>query len=113
MATSASTAKATANGHSEVRGETIEDQVGQLRDDIQALAQTIGAMASGQVDLMQAKAGETKREAEAASEQALDAIRAHYKNAEATVSDQVRDKPLQALGIAAGIGFLFALLAKR
>ncbi|MCB1477907.1 MAG: DNA gyrase subunit B [Tepidamorphaceae bacterium] len=113
MATSASTAKATSNGRSKVNGETIEEQVGQLRDDIQALARTIGTMATGQVDRMQAKAGETKREAEVASEQALEAIRTHYKDAEATVSSQVREKPLQALGIAAGIGFLFALLAKR
>ena len=113
MATSATTAKSTTNGRTKVDSETIEDQVNQLRDDIQALARTISTMASGQVERMQAKAGEAKHDAEAASEQALDAIRTHYKDAEASVSTQVREKPLQALGIAAGIGFLFALLAKR
>lgn len=66
------------------------------------------------------KTGEYKERANKAgkdladsSQQALDALSEELTRLENTLASRVRAKPLQSLGIAAGIGVLVALLARR
>jgi ElaB/YqjD/DUF883 family membrane-anchored ribosome-binding protein len=40
-------------------------------------------------------------------------LRTSAKDIEAQIMDSVREKPVTSLAIAAGVGFLFALLARR
>jgi ElaB/YqjD/DUF883 family membrane-anchored ribosome-binding protein len=46
-------------------------------------------------------------------EAALDTVRASAKDIEQQVLTSVREKPVTALAVAAGIGFLLALMTRR
>ena len=49
----------------------------------------------------------------AQGEAAFDSLRSNAKDIEAQMMASVREKPVTSLAIAAGVGFLFALLARR
>ncbi|MGY3327209.1 ElaB/YqjD/DUF883 family membrane-anchored ribosome-binding protein [Mesorhizobium sp. USDA 4775] len=49
----------------------------------------------------------------AQGEAAFDSLRGSAKDIEAQLLANVREKPVTSLAIAAGVGFLFALLARR
>jgi ElaB/YqjD/DUF883 family membrane-anchored ribosome-binding protein len=52
-------------------------------------------------------------DAVSASLRALDSARTEALSLEEGFEQRVRDNPLKAIGIAAGIGFLFALMTRR
>jgi ElaB/YqjD/DUF883 family membrane-anchored ribosome-binding protein len=58
-------------------------------------------------------ASDLKHEVNAVSGDALDSFMDQLSKLERDVANRVRDKPLQALAIAGGIGFLLALLSRR
>jgi ElaB/YqjD/DUF883 family membrane-anchored ribosome-binding protein len=68
--------------------DDITDQIDAIRADLQNLTSTVGALAMRRA---QDKTLETAAEAE----------------------DAIRRNPLQSVGIAAGLGFLFAALSRR
>ena len=43
----------------------------------------------------------------------MEGLRSNAKDIEAQIVASVREKPVTSLAIAAGVGFLFALLARR
>ncbi|RUZ32270.1 DUF883 family protein, partial [Mesorhizobium sp. M7A.F.Ca.CA.001.04.1.1] len=49
----------------------------------------------------------------AQGEAAFDSLRSNAKDIEAQMMASVREKPVTSLAIAAGVGFLFALIARR
>lgn len=73
-----------------------------LRRDIAALTQTVAAFGTGKIR----QAGET-------SQQYMDTARERFMNAEEDIEAYVRAKPLQSLAMAAGIGYVLALLSRR
>ncbi|MBD1549555.1 DUF883 family protein [Roseibium aggregatum] len=88
--------------------ETIEQDIERLRGDIAALAQSItryGAGKTGEVKMRASKAG---RDLAKTSQETLDSMSEELAGLEEAVSTRVRERPLQALGIAAGVGFLIA-----
>lgn len=102
----------------------IEAQLAQLTAELGALSRSVAnfgadtaAAAGDQAGQMKQQIAERARamgEALAArSEAAGTAARERFLSAEGRVEDQVRAHPLAALGIAAGLGFVAALLAKR
>ena len=91
----------------------IEAQIDELKGDITKLARAIG-------DFGAAKAGDAKSQASAQADNALVASREVLANArgeldrlERLLRDEIRRKPVQTIGIAAGIGFLAAMLMRR
>lgn len=58
-------------------------------------------------------ASELKDDVKAVSSDVLDQFLEQLATLEKDVASKVRSKPLQALAIAGGIGFLFALLSRR
>jgi ElaB/YqjD/DUF883 family membrane-anchored ribosome-binding protein len=75
-------------------GGDLDDVTGQIdaiRADLQNLTSTVGTLAKGQMRRAQDKTLETAAQAE----------------------DAIRRNPLQSIGIAAGLGFLFAVLSRR
>lgn len=89
---------------------TIEEDIERLRSDIAALAQSItryGAGKTGEVKMRASKAG---RDLAKTSQETLDGLSDELAGLEEAVSTRVRDKPLQSLGIAAGVGFLIAAI---
>ncbi|KQZ49944.1 hypothetical protein ASD54_13615 [Rhizobium sp. Root149] len=91
----------------------IEKQLQQLREDLAALARSVAAAGSNKADDLKYKARRASNEAMDASAQALDSARAQFQSIEKDIERQIRTKPLQSVAIAAGIGFLFALLSRR
>jgi ElaB/YqjD/DUF883 family membrane-anchored ribosome-binding protein len=71
--------------------DDLANQVDAIRADLQSLSSTVTRIAKGQVNRAQDKAMETAHEAEEA----------------------IRRNPLQAIAIAAGLGFLFGVFTRR
>ena len=71
--------------------DNLANQIDAIRADLQNLTSTVGRIAKGQVNRAQDKAMETTNEAEEA----------------------IRRNPLQAVAIAAGLGFLFGVFTRR
>jgi ElaB/YqjD/DUF883 family membrane-anchored ribosome-binding protein len=71
--------------------DELANQIDAIRADVQNLTSTVGRIAKGQVNRAQDKAMETAYEAEEA----------------------IRRNPLQAIAIAAGLGFLFGVFTRR
>jgi ElaB/YqjD/DUF883 family membrane-anchored ribosome-binding protein len=76
------------------RSKETEDLIAQIdaiRADMQNLSSTVSSIASKQMNRAQNKAMETKHDAEEA----------------------IKNNPLQAVAIAAGLGFLFGVFTRR
>ena len=93
--------------------EDIEKQLEKLSADVASLTSTLASYGNG-------KAGEVtdnaKRLAESLTERSAVAVseaKGRLVSAEGDLEDQIRRYPLAALGIAAGAGFLAALLSRR
>ena len=71
--------------------DELANQIDAIRADLQNLTSTVGRIAKGQVNRAQDKAMETANEAEEATKR----------------------NPLQAVAIAAGLGFLFGVFTRR
>ncbi|MFD1746816.1 YqjD family protein [Rhizobium helianthi] len=91
----------------------IERQLQQLREDIAALARSVAAAGTNKADTLKHKARRASHEAMDASAQALDSAKLQFQSMEKDLERQIRTKPLQSVAIAAGIGFLFAMLSRR
>jgi ElaB/YqjD/DUF883 family membrane-anchored ribosome-binding protein len=91
----------------------IELQLQQLREDIAALARTVAAAGSNKAEDLKTKARRASNDAMDASAQMMDAAKAQAMSMERDLERQIRTKPLQSVAIAAGVGFLFALLSRR
>lgn len=71
--------------------DDLANQIEAIRADLQNLTSTVSRIAGKQIDRAQGKAIETAQEAEEA----------------------IRRNPLQAVAIAAGLGFLFGIFTRR
>jgi ElaB/YqjD/DUF883 family membrane-anchored ribosome-binding protein len=71
--------------------EALANQIDAIRADMQNLTSTVSRIANAQVNRAQGKAMETAQEA----------------------GDAIKRNPLQAVAIAAGLGFLFGVFARR
>ncbi|WP_417766635.1 DUF883 family protein [Stappia sp.] len=115
----ASTAAATrnttsgSNARSEEHAATIEENIERLRGDISALAESITRYGADKSNEYKNRANKTGKDIAHASQQTLDSLTEELNKLERSLTSQVREKPLQSLGIAAGIGVLVALLVRR
>lgn len=114
----ASTAAATrtttdANARSKENAETIEQNIERLRGDISALAESITRYGADKSEEYKNRASKTGKDIAHASQQTLDSLTEELNKLERSLTSHVREKPLQSLGIAAGIGVLVALLVRR
>jgi ElaB/YqjD/DUF883 family membrane-anchored ribosome-binding protein len=71
--------------------EALANQIDAIRADMQNLTSTVSRIANAQVNRAQGKAMETAQEA----------------------GDAIKRNPLQAVAIAAGLGFLFGVFTRR
>ena len=101
-------------GKADNEGKTdYEAEIRQLKSDIAKL--TKQAAITGERGLGTAKraAADGVEQLRAQGEAALGSLRGSAQDIEAQVVASVREKPVTSLAIAAGVGFLFALLARR
>lgn len=98
---------------SAVYAQEIELQLAQLREDIAVLARTVAAAGSQKAENVGRRVKRATDEATDASLNMVEAAREQALSLEKDLERQIRSNPLQSVAIAAGAGFLFALLARR
>lgn len=91
----------------------IETQLKQLRDDLGSLASAVAAAGAEKTDSYKARAGEMASHVKDASSAALHEVGNELASLQRKVKGGVRERPLQAVGLALVAGFALALLARR
>lgn len=96
-----------------VSASEIEENIERIRNDIATLAGSLKTYGAGKTDEYKARAASAGEDLTRKSQEALDDLTAELQSYERALGSHVRRHPLQALGIAAGIGFLVATLVRR
>ena len=91
----------------------LEADIKQLKADLEKLAKQMATTSEHGYGTARRAAAMGAEQLRAQGEAKLDELRANAKDIEAQVMAHVREKPVTSLAIAAGVGFLFALLARR
>ncbi|CAG1013551.1 MAG: DUF883 family protein [Rhizobiaceae bacterium] len=91
----------------------LEADIAQLKEDIEKLAEQLRITGRHSYGAARRMATEGKERAWSEGEAAIENLRSTAGDLERQVVDTVRQKPMTALAIAAGIGFLVALLSRR
>ena len=107
---------ATATGKTANDGRTssdLEADIRQLKADIDKLTRQLAKTGEHGYGTARRAASEGVEQLRAQGEAAFDNLRGNARDIEAQITASVREKPVTSLAIAAGVGFLFALLARR
>jgi ElaB/YqjD/DUF883 family membrane-anchored ribosome-binding protein len=91
----------------------LEADIQQLKEDLEKLAQQFATTRDHGYGAAKRAATEGAEQLRAQGEAAFENLRANARDMEAQLMASVREKPATSLAIAAGVGFLFALLARR
>lgn len=113
MATATATRNKITGNAPEVHSSDVEAQFTQIREDIANLTKTITAYGASKAGKYAGQAEKAGLNLADASHNALENVREEVKSVEKGFEAQVRNNPLQAVGIAAGIGFLLAFMTRH
>jgi ElaB/YqjD/DUF883 family membrane-anchored ribosome-binding protein len=91
----------------------LEADIRQLKADIDRLTKQLAKTGEHGYGTARRAATEGVEQLRAQGEAAFDSLRGNARDVEAQMVASVREKPVTSLAIAAGVGFLFALLARR
>ncbi|BCG85498.1 MULTISPECIES: DUF883 family protein [unclassified Mesorhizobium] len=91
----------------------LEADIKQLKADIDKLTKQLAKTGEHGYGTARRAAAEGVEQLRAQGEAAFDSLRGNARDIEAQMVASVREKPVTSLAIAAGVGFLFALLARR
>ncbi|MET0169449.1 MAG: hypothetical protein ABW191_03615 [Aliihoeflea sp.] len=111
MASPSTTAKVRASD-AKTKAE-LEAEVERLRSDVTTLKDQLSAAGQNSYDSAKRVASSGIENLKVRSEAAIEDIREQAHDYEAQLTDAVREKPISALAIAAGVGFVLALLTRR
>lgn len=92
---------------------SIEEDVALLRADLAKLAEQFAKTGQHSYAAARRAAKDGADQLRSQSEAAFGDFKAGAENIEAQLADAVREKPVTSLAIAAGVGFLFAMLSRR
>ncbi len=93
--------------------QSLEADVAELRSEIASLTKQIAALGEKSVNTARRAATEGVETLREKGEAKIAELRGNAGDFETRLEETVREKPMTALAIAAGAGFLFALLARR
>lgn len=91
----------------------MESQIQVLKEEIAKLTAQLQSSGERSMDAVKAMAQEGVTQARARGEAAIQGLRSEAGDIEGEIVARVREKPVTSLAIAAGVGFLFALLTRR
>lgn len=111
MASPSTTAKVHVN-EAQTRAE-LEAEVARLKGDVTKLKEQVRETGQRSYRSAQRVASSGLESVKARSEAAIEDIRGQAKDYEAQLEEAVREKPISSLAIAAGVGFVLALLTRR
>jgi ElaB/YqjD/DUF883 family membrane-anchored ribosome-binding protein len=101
------------NGEQAQGAADLEADIKQLKAELEKLAKEIKATGEHGYGTAKRAAALGAEQLRAQGEAKLDELRANARDIEEQVLAHVREKPITSLAIAAGVGFLFALIARR
>lgn len=101
------------NGSNHAQMVDIEEQLAKLSEDMKALTGIVADFSSGKVSEAKAQAADISDNVKSRSISTFNKASKRVSAAESDFEDQIRDNPLAAVGIAAGVGFLLAMVTKR
>ncbi|KAA3447182.1 hypothetical protein C7I87_28465 [Mesorhizobium sp. SARCC-RB16n] len=93
--------------------QDLEADIRQLKADIDKLTRQLAKTGEHGYGTARRAAADGVEQLRAQGEAAFDSLRGNARDIEAQMVASVREKPVTSLAIAAGVGFLFALLARR
>lgn len=111
MATTSATKNNGSGNHAQMAD--IEEQLARLSEEMKALTGIVSDFGSGKIDTARAQASGIADELKSRSVSTINRASKTLTAAESDFEDQIRTNPLAAVGIAAGIGFLLAMVTKR
>ncbi len=91
----------------------LEADIQLLKADIEVLTQQLARTGQHGVGAARRAATQGAEQLKAKGEEVVESLRENARDVEAQITQSVREKPVTSLAIAAGVGFLFALLARR
>lgn len=91
----------------------VEVQLQQLREDLAALAKSVAAVGSEKAEDYRHRVRRATNDAADASMQMVEAAREQAMSLERDLERKIRTNPIQAVAMAAGVGFVLAMLARR
>jgi ElaB/YqjD/DUF883 family membrane-anchored ribosome-binding protein len=102
------------NGEKVLRSTAdLDADIRQLREDIAKLAAQLSKTGEHGYGAARRAAAEGVDQLRAQGEAVIEGLRTNALDIEAQLITTVREKPVTSLAIAAGVGFLFALLSRR
>lgn len=116
MATSPKSAKAKVEDDVAAMEDTkrsLEQDIAQLKKDLAKLAEQFSKTGQHSYGAAKRAATEGVEQLKSQGEAAFGDFKAGAENIEVQLSEAVREKPVTSLAIAAGVGFLFAMLSRR
>jgi ElaB/YqjD/DUF883 family membrane-anchored ribosome-binding protein len=96
--------------------QTAQDlaaDVAKLREDLAKLASQMSTLGKQSLNTAKHAAAEGVDQLRSQGEATMAGLRTNARDVEQQLSETVREKPMTSLAIAAGIGFLFALMTRR
>lgn len=112
MATASSKVRKIVDDASETDPD-LQAQVAALKEDIANIAATIAKIGKNTARDATRSAASSYETAKVRGEETLDDIRLHARELEDQLAQSVRENPLTTIAVAAGVGFLLALIARR
>lgn len=91
----------------------LEMEIRQLREDVAKLTEQLQILTQHGYGTARRAATEGVEQLRAQSEAALEGLKSSAKDIEEQIVTSVREKPVTALAIAAGVGYFLALLNRR
>nr|WP_319515933.1 hypothetical protein [uncultured Cohaesibacter sp.] len=105
---------AVANNKSEsTKDADLNKQIEELRSDIKSITELLAKRGSEDVINLQDRARGVAKTAVDKAQEKLTGLNEDASRAEARAMLEIRKKPLAAVGLAAGVGFLAALLVRK
>lgn len=96
-----------------VSQQELEAEIAKLREDIAKLSEQIATTGEKSYTAARHAANEKIEELRAKGEETVEQLRDSADDIEKQVTAHVRAKPVTSLAVAAGIGYLFALITSR
>lgn len=91
----------------------LEADIRRLQADIEKLTRQLAEAGEQHIGAAKRAAAEGVEQLRQKGEAAMESLSGNARDIEAQVIASVREKPMTALAVAVGIGFLFALLSRR
>jgi ElaB/YqjD/DUF883 family membrane-anchored ribosome-binding protein len=111
MATSASS-KSRSTGDKN-GAQDLEAEIAKLREEMSKLAEQVAKTRDTSYSAARRAANEGIEQIKVQGEAAMEDLKANARDVEQQLTETVREKPITSLAIAAGVGFLFAVLMRR